>query len=377
MPGGGLALVISIVGDARKLQGALGDAGKDVETFGSKLDLGGIAKVAAFAGVAGVAASAIADMTTAAAEDQAEQDRLMQAIKGAGAATGDYNKVVDDAIAKGQDKAFTDTQTRDALVSLVTATHDVNSATQLLTASQDIARFANVDLATAADAVAKAHAGNAMQLTRLLPGLHKNKDATVVLAEATKLAAGQADIYANSAQGMQERGSDAFHELGETIGSAFLPMIQALLPALIPVIRSFGQLVTALLPVAIPLLTLVGRALGFVASMLAAAVNWLSRFVGWLEDAIGKLGRFLDNLNPLKNFHLPSLPFLSSAAATAAGPGVSGYAMGGSSAGWAAPTINIYGAIDPEGTARAVARVLGGHYIRTGRASPLAPGTGP
>ena len=108
-------------------------------------------------------------------------------------------------------------------MSLVTATGDVTLATADLSAAQDIARFANIEyLATAADAVAKAHAGQDGALRKLMPGLEKGATAADTLAAATAGAASQADKYADSAPALPERGADAFSEVGETIETVFL-----------------------------------------------------------------------------------------------------------------------------------------------------------
>lgn len=351
-----VGFVVEIIGDASKLAKELDQTEGKVGGFGGAIG-GSALKVAALAGVAAVAATAIASMTSAAAEDQAEQQRLEAAIKAAGAATGDYTKQVDDAIAAGQERAFTDTQTRDALQSLVTATGSVTSATTLLGAAQDIARFAGVDLATAADAVAKAQAGQDGALRKLMPGLAKGATAADTLALATSKAAGQADIYANSAQGMQEKGADAFGELGETIGSAFLPVLEALLPALIPLIQQFGKLVSAILPAIIPLLKVVGSVLGTVARALSTVVGWLIDLVSWVGRAIGKIGSFLDSINPLKGISLPSLPFLSASSVASAAPAGRSLGAGRSSSGVAGGiTINVSG--DPAVVQAAVVRAL-------------------
>jgi hypothetical protein len=194
----GPALIISIIGDASKLAGALGKADAKVSAFGKSIDVGGVAKVAAFAGGVGIAAAALTTMAVAAGEDRAEAAKLDQAIRAAGAATGDYTAEVEAAIVAGQNRAFTDTQTREALQSLVTATGSVTDSTALLATAQDVARFAGVDLATAADAIAKAQAGQDTQLARLIPGLEKGATATDTIANASKIAAGQADAFANS-----------------------------------------------------------------------------------------------------------------------------------------------------------------------------------
>jgi hypothetical protein len=361
-----LALVVDIIGDASKLSSELDKSGKDVGGWAEGIGGSGI-KVAALAGAAGIAAVAIADMTSAAAADRDEQNKLELAIRNAGAATGDYNALVDDAIAKGQDRAFTDSETRDALQSLVTATGDVSAATDLLTQTQDIARLAGVDLATAADAVAKAQSGQDGALRKLIPGLAKGATATDTIALASKKAAGQADLYAESSAGMGARTSDAFGEISETIGSVFLPILDAVLPALIPILKALAQLVTAILPLLIPLIKVLAGALGIVANVLVQLVGWLVKLVTWLTRAADKVSSFVAQLNPLKGFKMPSLPFLSASSAGAASAGAGARAAPAAQS--SAPggvTVNVYGAIDPEATARQIRRILSGHAIRTG-----------
>jgi len=349
-----IGLVVEILGDASKLSGTLGDVKSEAGGLGGALG-GSAIKVAALAGAAGLAVGAIAEMTSAAAADRDEQAKLEQAISAAGAATATSTDQVNAAIAAGQDRAFTDSQTRDALQSLVTATGDVTTATGLLTSAQDIARFANVDLATAADAVAKAQAGQDGPLRKLIPGLEKGATATDTLAAASTRAAGQADLYAASAEGMQARAGDSLSELSETIGSVFLPILDAIIPALIPILKAFGQLVTALLPVLIPLVKVLAGALKIAADVLVTIVGWLTKLVTWLGNAIGEIGKFLDSINPLKGISLPSLPFLSGGSGGGATTrGVS--ATSGAVA--AAPTINVYTTGDSIQAEQAVVRAL-------------------
>jgi hypothetical protein len=363
-----VGLTVPIKGDTANLDAALDKSSGGVKGFGDVL--GGLPIPAlAVAGGVTAAAAAIVEMTKAASEDRDEQAKLELAIKNAGAATGDYNAVVDEAIAKGQDRAFSDSQTRDALTTLVTATGDVTAATGLLADAQDIARFANVDLATASDAVAKAQAGQDGALRKLVPGLAKGKTATDTIALASQRAAGQADLYADSAAGMGDRAKDAFGEIGEQVGSVFLPIMDEVVPALIPILKAFGQLVTALLPLLVPLVRALAAALGIVATVLSTVVGWLVKLVTWLARAIEKLGAFLDKINPLKGIKLPSLPFLSSlsaapAASARGAPSTRGVSSGGI-------TINVSGAIDPEATARQIRRILEGHAVRTGASSAI------
>jgi hypothetical protein len=247
-------------------------------------------------------------------------------------------------------------------MSLVTATGDVTTASSELAAAQDIARFANVDLALAADAVAKAHAGQDGALRKLMPGLAAGATAADTMAAATSLAAGQADAFASSAAGMQAKGADAFGELTETIGAAFLPVLEAILPALIPLIQAFGRLVSAVLPLLIPILKLVGQALGVVAGAITGVVNAIITLIGWLSTAIGKIGDFLASINPLKGISLPSLPFMSSAiapsAALAAGAYSSPRDSGGTVSERASIIVNVYTTGDTIEGERAVVRAL-------------------
>ena len=255
----------------------------------------------------------------------------------------------------------------------MTATGDVTTATGLLTQAQDIARFANVDLATAADAVAKAQAGQAGPLQKLIPGLAKGATATDTLAAASAAAAGQADLFANSSAGMSARTGDALGELSEEIGSVFLPILDAIIPALLPIISALGTLVRAILPILIPLIKVLATALGIVANVLSIVVGWLAKLVSWLSDAIGKVGDFLAKLNPLQGIKLPSLPFLSSSAASAAPAGV-GRSAGRTVAPAAPASITIYTTGDGIEAEQAVVRALRRVTRINGGVIPAAPG---
>lgn len=356
-----VGLIVEIIGDASKLGDELAKSEGAVGKFGGALG-GSAVKIAAVAGVAGVAAGAIIGMTQAASEDRDEQAKLETAIRAAGAATGDYTTLVDEAIAAGQERAFTDSETRDAMQSLVTATGDVSLATEELKTAQDLARFAGVDLATAADAVAKAHAGQDGALRKLVPGLAKGATAADTLAAASEAAAGSADTYAASSAGMAAKSSDAFGEISETIGSVFLPILDAILPAVLPILKAFGKLIEALLPALIPLINLLAKALGIAADVLVTVVGWITKLVDWISRAIDSVGKFLDKLNPLKDFKMPSLPFLNTASGTGgaapAGVGRTAGTTSTAAGGASGPVINVYTTGDGIEAAQTMARTL-------------------
>jgi len=371
-----------LVAGSEKAKGAIGGVGDAFSAIPVPIVAG-----------AAIAVTAIAAMTAAAADDRAEQEKLEAAITAAGAATATSTQQVNDAIAASQAKAFTDSETRDALQSLVTATGDVTKSTALLSEAQDIARFAGVDLATAADAVAKAQAGNAGALAKLIPGLDKGKDATETLANAQKAAAGQAELFAKSTEGQMKIAGDSFSELGETVGGAFLPILDELVPALVPIIELLGELVKAVMPplVAIihvvvdvlkiligfikqwldvilpvyaaigqkltPVLQSLGPVLDGVGKAIGGVVDWIKSLLDWIGNAIGAVGRFLDSLNPLKGISLPSISLPFSA------PAPEGATSRSASARSATPTattnVTVYTSADPESVVRALRRWAG------------------
>jgi len=353
-----LGIQVKIGGDTKELGSALDEAGGKVGGFGVNIG-GGALKVAALAGAVGIAANVVADLTSAAAEDEAQQLRLSQAIAQATGSTADHTAEVEAAIAAGQDKAFTDSQTRDALQSLVTSTGDLTAATGMLTGAQDIARLANVDLATAADAVAKANEGQDGPLRKLIPGLEKGATAADTLALATAKAAGQADVYASSAEGMQAKGADAFGELGETIGSVFLPVIKEILPAILPVIKALGTIITALLPVLNPLLKLTAFLLAGLAANIAVVAQGLATVIKWITDAIGWIGRLVDSIGPLKGIG-DFIGGITGGGRSSSGRSLTGRGRGARAggSGGGAVTVNVYATGDTLATEAAVMRAL-------------------
>src|SRR5262245_58750165 len=110
-----LGLTVNINGDTKDLDKALGKASGRVVGMRDGA-LGTAATLLPVAAAAGGVALAISSMTNAAAEDEAQQAKLEAAITAAGAATATSTDQVNAAIAAGQDKAFSDSQTRDALM---------------------------------------------------------------------------------------------------------------------------------------------------------------------------------------------------------------------------------------------------------------------
>ena len=357
MPG----ISIKIDGDVKGLTSSLDEAVKATTGF----SVPAIAGIAGVAGAAVFAAGKVAEFTQAAAEDRAEQEKLETVYKNTGAAVGDYTTQIDAAIKAGADKAFSDSEVRSGLQSLVTATGDAQKANELLATAMDVARFANVDLETASNAVSKAYAGQDTQLAKLMPGLKKGTDAFGTIKNAQDLAKGSADDYANSAEGMGKRGSDAFGELTESIGAAFLPVLDELLPALIPIIETLGEIISLIVPILVPAIKLLVQVLKIGIDAFKAVLDVIKQVVQWIQQLIDWLGKIkIPDLSGITNI---KLPFLSSAATS-----VSGLQAEGVSARTVAPAtvgnviINISG--DPAVIEREVLRALRSYGRRNGQA---------
>lgn len=288
----GPVLTVFLKGDTKDLDKALDTSAGTIGGLGKSLSSIPV-PMAAAAGAAVAVGAAVIDMTKAAADDAAEQERLAAAIAAAGAATGDWQAGVDAAIASGQKLAFTDTEIRDAMVPLVGAYGDVEAASGGLALAQDIARLKNIDLATAAAAVAKAEDGNATALARMVGVTTEGATAQDILTQAQARAQGQAETYGASTAGSMAAASIAFSEVGETIGSAFLPVLEEIIPVLIPIIEQIAELVKKLLPVLIPLLKLAVIPFKLIAAAISAVLDVLGPLIDGLAGAIDVIGDFL------------------------------------------------------------------------------------
>lgn len=327
------ALNVAITGDTRGLDRALNDAAGSVDGFGGSV-LGTVGKVAAVGAAAGVAVGAIAAVTSAAADDAAEQARLQAAVEATGLSYADQAEAIDAAIASGQQLAFTDTQVRDALVPLIGATGDMTEAQALLATAQDVARLTGMDLEQASRALIKVNEGNADALARYGITVDEGSTSTEALAQIQAQAAGQAQAYGESTAGSLERMQIGLGEVAESVGAAFLPTLEAILPALMPLLETLGELVEALLPALVPLLKLAAGAISFVARAVTELLRWLRPLIDAIAQAVEGVGELFDSgLGGL----LPG-----------------GGAKGGGATGASSTSVTIYTGADPASVVRAL-----------------------
>lgn len=355
-----IPLVVSIVGDTKQLGRALDDAGDKATGFGHRFDLGTVAKVAGFAAVATVAVDGLLKLGAAAADDAREAAALELAVTNAGAATGDWTGAIERAIVAGENLAFSDTQIREGLTTLVGATGDMTRATEGLAIAQDIARLKGIDLGTATDAVAKAQDGNATSLAKLLKLSTEGKSATDILAEAQRLAAGQADLYGESQAGAADKAQIKLAELGEKVGTFVTPALEALTDAAIVIIDWLSSIAEEHGPAFQRGLQKVGDAVGAFMRGVAKVGDFLRGFADLIGDAIDNVRGLIDalmDLNPFaekvsKNvgrFGDLNGPGLELLAGGVAGPTIAG-----------GPTsITINTGADPDAVVRALTRWVG------------------
>lgn len=210
---------------------------KNLEGAGAKaqfaLKKAALPAAAAIGGLAVV----IGDATKAAIEDAKAQALLAQAITN-NTLAGEANvKVAEAFIEKTMmQAAVADDELRPALASLVQVTGEMTSAQDGLTLALDVAAATGVDLGTATDAIAKAYGGNTKALGTLLPSVRslikEGASLDEVFAAVAGTVGGSAAVAANSAEGQMKRLSLTIGETKESIGAAFLPILERLLPVL-------------------------------------------------------------------------------------------------------------------------------------------------
>jgi hypothetical protein len=178
----------------------------------------------------------------AAAADQAAQAQLARQLQATTGATEKQIQANEDFISTlSMSAAVADDELRPALASLVRGPGDLASAQDALKTVLDVSAATGKGVQEVADAVSKAYAGNTKAIKQLSPELYSliKDGASVdeVMQSLAKTFGGSASLAANSAQGQFKKLSIAMDETKEAIGAAVLPLVNALLPALI----SFGK----------------------------------------------------------------------------------------------------------------------------------------
>jgi len=208
---------------------------KQLETVGQKAQFA-IKKAAVPAAAAlGAVVAVIGDSVKAAIEDEAAQASLARQIKASAGATDSQVAAVERFISSlAKSAAISDDEARPAFQKLIVATKDVTKATDLMNLATDVAAATGKPLVDVTDALAKAYAGNMKGLNSLSPeikGMIKDGASLAeVQAVLTKNFGGAGEAAANTAAGGMKKLGIAFGETKESIGQAFLPIMEKLLP---------------------------------------------------------------------------------------------------------------------------------------------------
>lgn len=414
MATGNRTLKLSILADVDDLKKKLNDANGDVEKSASGLEKFGKAATVAFAAAvaaAGAYATKIAvDGVKAAIEDQQAQLRLASALESATGATQAQIKATEDFILKAQlATGVADNELRAAFQRLSVSTGSITKSQQLLNLALDVSKGTGKDLNDVVEALSKAYEGQDTRLARLGIGLSaadlKQMDFTQTTQRLTELYGGAASRNAETFQGRIDRLGQSFNEAKETIGYALLPIIERVVDFIVnsvlpnlskfasffdpikeAIIRnkdSFEILINFLKDTVIPILVdrlanaleIIAKVAGFVLDVIAKVIDGINTAVNVARSAINNLISAYNAIPLLPNIATAGSSVASTsarvaAASSAVSQGYNAYGTGGAFAELApkasSTTIIVNGAIDPEGTARSVSKVINNSSNRVG-----------
>jgi len=249
-------LKVTIVGDTRNLDRALGRTETRLSRFGSSVGgakggklgaalgggLGGVGKAGLIgAGVAAGAAVALKvgkSVAAAAKEAQVAQANLDQAFAASGKSQAKYGAQVETAIqATSRLAAIDDELVSDSYASLLRTTGSVEKATRGVALAANIARARKISLAAAAKIVEKAENGQLRGLRALGVEIDANTTATEAIERAQAKFAGSSERYGRTAAGAQDKLAVAFENLQEKVGAKLLPVLTRLTLKLVELVE--------------------------------------------------------------------------------------------------------------------------------------------
>ena len=364
-------LTLSLAADIDNLQKGLKKADDEIQTFGDKVSAFGKKAAAAFA-VAAAAAVAYGtklavDGVKAAIEDEQAQLRLANALKEATGATDAQIKATEDMILQTSlATGVADDQLRPALQRLAVSTKDTTKAQELLSLALDVSKGSGKDLETVANALAKAHDGQETALGRLGVGLSATELKTMSFTDIQKrlsdLYGGAASENAETFQGKMDRLKVGFDEAKESLGMALLPQVERFIAFLnesgIPTLNAFIAGLTNDKGLQASLEQNQKGAYSF-GNAIAWVADKISSFIVFLREAIGLVVSLANEMirvvNIIPGVNIPSIPNPAPSAQLSSLPSISPNSRESRST-----TVNniTVQSVDPEGSARAVAKVL-------------------
>jgi hypothetical protein len=293
------SVTIRIIGDAKSAQTAFNSV--EVSAGKAETSLSRIGTTAAGFAIGGALTQLpglLLDGAKGAAEDEAAMARLKTAVENTGKSYDSQAKSIDEAIKRGQELAFTDGETADALSTLTSLTGDSDEALRRLSLAQDLARGTGISLEQAAKLLGKTSDENTTALARLGIQVGENATAQDVLNAVDEKFKGQAGTYAESSAGQMLIAQQNAGELAETFGGMLIPVISLLTGAMVslsgiiqsdvaPAIQSFVDYLASLQPIFEPLISFIQENLTAVLVGLAAMLLTVvvPAFVAWAVSA--------------------------------------------------------------------------------------------
>jgi hypothetical protein len=369
-------LTLSLAADIDNLQKGLKKADDEIQTFGDKVGAFGKRAAAAFA-VAAAAAVAYGtklavDGVKSAIEDEQAQLRLASALKSATGATDDQIKATEDYILKTSlATGVADDQLRPAMQRLAVSTKSTEEAQKLLNLALDIAKGRGIELETVANALGRAQDGNTTALGRLGLGLSKSELATLSFTEVQQklsdLYGGAAATNAETFQGKIDRLKVGFDEAKESLGVALLPQVEKFIGFLnesgIPALNAFiagltgDEGLTNSLNQSQKGAESFGKAIAVVAGIISGFITFVREAIGLLVEFANQAIRVVNLIKPGADIgYIPNPSKTGSMLGQTPSVPSSNFTYGAGN-----PTVvnNIsVQAVDSEGAARAVAKVL-------------------
>jgi hypothetical protein len=372
-------LKLSILADIDDLKKKLDQADDTVQKSSSKIGDFSKKAVLAFA-AAGVAAAGYAtklavDGVKAAIEDEQAQLRLANALKAATGATDAQIKATEDMILQTSlATGVADDALRPALQRLAVSTKDTVEAQKLLSLALDISKASGKDLESVANALGRAQDGNTTSLGRLGLGLSKAELATLsfteIQAKLSELYGGAAAANAETFQGKIDRLKVAFDEAKESLGVALLPTVERFIGFLndsgIPALNAFIAGLTGDEGLSAGL-TESQKGFETFGKVVTGVIGIVQGFITFIREAVGVLVEFANQAIRVINVVKPGAdigyipnPSLTGQMLGQSVPSVpSSTGLDRNPTARAGVTNNItVKAVDSEGAARAVAKVL-------------------
>lgn len=205
----------------------------DLERFGRGALAGsgilrGFGRAASFASTSFLGGAgllyAIKEATKAAQDHAVREGQLRTAVTAAGISYVAYRRQINEAIDAQERLGFSEEDSVKAFTKLIVATQDVAKATHYQGLAADIARKFNVDLAVAANAVARAVGGQTGALRRIDPAIKAGISSAQALKQAEHDLAGSAEDYGKRAAGAHDRATVAIHHEEVLIGQGLIPI---------------------------------------------------------------------------------------------------------------------------------------------------------